>query len=240
MKHQSGNALFLILIAVALFAALSYAITTSGRGGGNIDRETAAIQAAQITQTAQQVESVVQRLQLLSSCSGTEISFENPTSPQDYTNSNTPIDGSCFVFGENTGLSYSAVLGGIGEIESAGANDELFFTGAHCRVGFGDIVSSCDTSEKELELMVQNVSREVCIEINRGLGIGVPGAEPPEENVQANISSIFAFNGVYTATTGGSVIIDHADLNNKAAGCMLDNAGSNLGTYFYYHVLMAR
>ncbi|MGM0423153.1 MAG: hypothetical protein ACQEQL_08685 [Pseudomonadota bacterium] len=61
-SSQAGNALFLILIAVALFAALSYAVTRSDRGGGDIDREMAELGAARIINHLADVQAAVQRL----------------------------------------------------------------------------------------------------------------------------------------------------------------------------------
>ncbi len=64
-SNNKGNALFLILIAVALFAALSYAVTKSSKGSGTIDKEKAIIEAAQIMEYSAYLESTYTRMVLL-------------------------------------------------------------------------------------------------------------------------------------------------------------------------------
>lgn len=81
MKQNTGNALFLILIAVALFAALSYAVTNSGRGGGGIDRETAEINAAQLMNVSAQLKAAYQRLKIIGDYDQIQMTYtaENPS-----------------------------------------------------------------------------------------------------------------------------------------------------------------
>ena len=63
MLKQSGNVLFIILIAVALFAALSYAVVGSSRNtGGNIDDENTHLIASEILNYVSSVETAFTRL----------------------------------------------------------------------------------------------------------------------------------------------------------------------------------
>ena len=78
-SRERGNALFLILIAVALFAALSYAITQSGRGGGSVSQQTALITAGQVTEQPADVRSATTRM-ILTGITGTSIVFDTSAS----------------------------------------------------------------------------------------------------------------------------------------------------------------
>jgi len=96
LGRQSGNALFLILIAVALFAALSYAVTQSGRGNAGIEREQQMIDQAVSEQCNASVDYAVNKLKIIVGCDTSEISYElaDGTNP----NASAPADERCHVF----------------------------------------------------------------------------------------------------------------------------------------------
>lgn len=96
MKREAGNALFLILIAVALFAALSYAITQSSRGGGGIEKEQEMLDTAVAQQCEASVDHGIMRLDIVNGCSEDEISYELADGTNE--NPNNPSDTSCFIF----------------------------------------------------------------------------------------------------------------------------------------------
>ena len=104
MKSGKGNALFLILIAVALFAALSYAITSSSRGGGNIEKEQEMIDQATTENCTANIERGQNVLKLLNGCTNDEISYEIAGG----VNSNplAPADKSCHMFDKSGAGSY--------------------------------------------------------------------------------------------------------------------------------------
>tara|TARA_B100000686_G_scaffold334513_1_gene401865 strand:- start:4 stop:720 length:717 start_codon:yes stop_codon:yes gene_type:complete len=141
MNYSKGNALFLILIAVALFAALSYAITNSSRGGGNLDKEQQMIDNAVNEQCVASVEYGENKLKIINGCSVAELSYEL----SDGTNENpsNPSDTSCFLFHrDGAGVipcgSYLDPTIPVGNITTGGDTTTivLLSTGAHIKCGF--------------------------------------------------------------------------------------------------------
>jgi hypothetical protein len=100
---EKGNVLFIILIAVALFAALSYAVTqsTAVSNPDTINREMTTLNAADDEDYQSTIKQAVQRLKFSNDCDDAEISYEEP----DGSNANlaAPIDQSCHVFRPNGG-----------------------------------------------------------------------------------------------------------------------------------------
>ena len=95
-RSEHGNVLFLILIAVALFAALSYVVTQSSRSGsGNIGKEDAKLAAAEILNYVTSVQTAVQTLMLRRECGINKLTFDNPFDNNAHVNPNAPatMDG---------------------------------------------------------------------------------------------------------------------------------------------------
>lgn len=78
-NRQNGNALFLILIAVILFAALSYAITQSNRSGGDPGKETNLIASTTVMQYADAVKTAMTKMRVRGATN--QLDFISPDTP---------------------------------------------------------------------------------------------------------------------------------------------------------------
>ncbi|MDQ7018846.1 MAG: hypothetical protein Q9M33_06750 [Robiginitomaculum sp.] len=78
-KDEKGNALFLILIAVVLFAALSYAVTSSMRGGGkDMSEEAAELAASRLLDYSAHLRMTIQRMMVSQYLNPEDIDFYVP------------------------------------------------------------------------------------------------------------------------------------------------------------------
>ncbi len=222
MKSQSGNALWFILIAVALLGALTMVLS---KGTSNVDQsanvEQARIKASQIMRYAKSVEIALQQLQQTKGCSENEISFEN-TTDTNYSNGNSPSDESCHMFQpEGAGLTWTS----FGQTPLTGITTDTGFTGDIMIRGLEG-----DTSGSGNELIFfAKVSESLCTQINKELSIS--GA--------TMVSGITTWAMPFTGAFSGGIIIPDdggAAFAGKSAGCLTDDNGD----FVFYNVILAR
>ena len=244
MKKQNGNALWFILIAVALIGILTAALT---RGGSSTDDtgsyEKNQLAASEILRYASSIESAVQSL-LARGCSENDISFWHDSDgngtengSDDYFNANSPTDHSCHVFEpEGAGLTW--------QLPPARINDgsDYFFNSGACIRGVGPDVPFCNGSDgnrnEELLIALPNISLNNCIALNRLLGVTNPSGVPPQDPNCSITTSTGLFQGTFN--NSGCAINDTATSDGLHSGCMEGGTDPPAGTYHFYHVLHAR
>ncbi len=232
---QNGNALFLILIAVALFAALSYAITSTGRGGGNVNNEQFEINLSRVLQTMEAHYNGIIRMKMIDGVADTEFSFEGGDWPgwveASYANGNC-TSAACKVFASDGG-GVNADRPPVDISKDGSTNVYYAFTGNIYAPGFG----ADDQPELLMGLLV---SQETCIKVNERLGIDNPSGAPPQLPGSALLFA-GAFDGTYTAGASGINNTLPAELEGKSTGCFNQQHGFHSNDYAWiYSVMLAR
>lgn len=216
---QRGSAIIYVLLGIALFAAVMFAVSRSNNSGsvGIMGKGNAKTQATSILNYATTIATEVGKLQS-KGCSENQIGLNNPNMTEE--NVNTSTD--CQVFSSAGGkVTYKSN-------DSLGAQAHKF-TG---RCGVSGVGSST-----HLVFMLNGMSRETCIEINKLLGIPAVDGEPPQLTYVCSNSAWngnFAKNGTIDGPSG------------KDSACVKGMAGSySIGTflrdrYGFYKVILKR
>ncbi len=244
---QSGNVLFLILIAVALFAALSYAVTQSTRSGsGDASSEKAQLGISQIVQYATSIDSAVTRLTATGQCTLNQLSFEPPpfSGSGKYYNSGAPANFSCHVFHPSGGgVSYTASVPADTLDPAASITydyGQYNFSGMWNvqNIGTTCLAASCN----DLVLYVHGLSLGACTAINRRAGISF--SVPNDLNEQMNGYEPQPgdyFIGTFPTPMAKSGVDQNSRFYGLHDGCLRRaDLPAQATPYAYYHVIVAR
>lgn len=236
MRNESGNALFLILIAVALFAALSYAITTSGRGGGSIDKEQAELGASRLYQYVSSVKQGVDRVRFINGQPIENLDFRSSQllqydgGPNNWENTLCTTT-SCQVYDpDGGGVSFQTFE----DIAVDQPGWQAFWTmPGHSIVELMGI-DQIGTILPELVIRVTGLLPEVCAIINKRASL------PASPGYDRTGESYGAFRGDPTAKLSSTTLHTYGDdvddLDGAYDFCIYS---ANTG-WDYYHVLIAR
>jgi len=223
ISHERGSAIFMILIGIALFAALSYTVGNMMRSGDAqaVPEEKAKVYAAQLVDYGNTIRQAVQNIRI-DGCEETEISFTRE-SGDDYEHSPS-VPAKCQVFNATGG-------GAKYQLPPAEIYDgsDYIFTGEHAAENIGTVCTNADCSD--LIMVLENLDKAVCLAINERLGINNPSNDAPNDAGGA----MSPFVGSYAYE---NVLLDEdTELDGQTAGCFRDTPAN---TYSYFKVLLAR
>ncbi|HBR69750.1 MAG TPA: hypothetical protein DEA55_10290 [Rhodospirillaceae bacterium] len=238
--NESGNVLFLILIAVALFAALSYAVTSSSRsGGGDAASESNLINSAQVTQYPASVRTAIVRM-IINGTDVTQLEFNVPSA------FGTLSSNSVGVFHPSGGGA--TFVTSSPDVMATPTQQPWLFNSRYQITNIGTTVAN--NTGNELIAFLPGISTSICARLNTEIGIsggtdadtnGIPSAGVAVANIPTaamnqtdSNSGIGAYNAAFEI--GGA-------FSGQPFGCAdFDDAtpGTASGDLVYFHVLVER
>lgn len=229
-NKESGNVLMYILVAVALIAALSFAVTNSSQDGGGASTERSKVLATDMLEYSNIVANAVGKLRLRG-CRLDLINFDHDDLTG-YDNTNAPSDGTCDVFALNGGaINYTTP--NLQSLDISNSADAVW--GIYGENAIEQVGSTCSSAScAELILAIENVRSAVCLAINDLLGITNPSGNPPTDTHLDK--TLFTGSMGYAQTIGDES--GGESLISRRAGCY-SKTGSPASNVFY-KVLQAR
>ena len=227
-NNQSGNALFITLIAIALFSALTMVIAKLENAAEfDMDYEKMRAAVGQLTNFTTTLETSLQKVKTFHGCSENELDFyADSYNSSNYQHAST--NTKCQLF--------HPAGGGMTYIE---ADDAILSnsSGDDYRITGQQVVDGIGTDAADL-VFLATVTHDACLFINQKLGIDdVAGAPPTDDDTAHDIT--YAFNGANTVNGdyAATFTIDHANVAGFNSGCVYD---SDDDLYVYYDVILAR
>ncbi len=218
---ESGNVLFLILIAVALFAALSFAVSqTTQNSSSGVKNETNRINTAYLHQFPVSIKQAIVRMKISGQVGDDQLSFAYPGNTDYGTFGTSPTHE---VFHPQGGaIVYTA--------PPATTNDGTpwIFNGSIEITNVGK--TSGDASSVELIGLLPGISNELCQEINRTFNGGT-GVTPIVSITVPGETNRYTGTYTYAGT------INNAAINGKDAYCYYS---TNLGKNVFFKAFIER
>ncbi len=238
MKSEKGNALWFILLAVALFGVLAAIIS---RSNSSIDQtgsvEKTRVKASSLLRFGKSTQQSVQQMMINQGISENDLDFVEIDTDHDNINCNSD---NCEVFSQDGGgISYRTPQ----QVLSLSNFTENWHISTSNTVSeFG-----CDTTDNsctELLLVLKNIPKSVCLQINSLQKITNPSNDAPRMRriiTGDEFDGSYVTSGLNTDLIGGSNVTNEApEVAGKSAACIYEFNGTPSAGYVYYQVLLER
>lgn len=222
MTSQRGNAFVYILIAVVLFAGLTFAITSNMQNSADkeISEAQAKTAATQILAYASEAQNAINRMTM----NGTEIDDIDFTMPSNASFNNAPTINKLF-HPDGGGLQYKNLPVNSSNLTTTPANAYY--------VGKDNNFEWTPTASRDVLFTAFSLKKEVCQELNRKISGSPTVPKVASTNLRVYLVSSSYYGGVDLDMTAAAC----PDCAEKPALCI---SSSNENRYAFYSILIAR